>query len=169
MAASVAEQLNNAIYSLATLNPTTPAATILNDHWQTWFQTHRLLAPDVAWWAVLRTFWVAYAGARAVSDVVNERTPPASQIEPASWKLALEAAKRPGEAVDEAAIYVRKAEDFVKSTEQSAHDFARQVEKRVRELPEAVERLKEEIGDTARNVLFVTGALAIAWFMWRSR
>lgn len=158
--ATVAEKLNNAIYSLATLNPTTPAATILNEHWQTWWTTHRLLAPDVAWWAVLRTFWVAYAGARAVASVTTERTPPAMEIEPSAWRLALEQVRSTGEGVDEAKIYVRRAE-------QSASDFARQVETRIAELPQAIERLKEEVGDVAKNVLFVTGAIAVAWFLWR--
>ena len=46
--ASVAEQLNNAIHPLATLNPRTAAAANLNANWQTWFEKPRRHTCDAA-------------------------------------------------------------------------------------------------------------------------
>lgn len=151
--ATIAEKLNNAIVSLAFLNQTTPAATILNNHWQNWWSSHRYIAPDFAWWGVLKSFWVAYEGARLISPNRSERTPPAYEIDPTQWALALEYVQQAGEGLDE------------------LRNLGNRAEERVRELPEKLEKLQREVGEVATNMIFVTAiaGVALLYFYWGRR
>lgn len=93
--ASVAETLNNAIYSLATLNPSQRTAQALNDGWQAWFGAYRSIpVPTPAFWPQLKAFWLAYAGARALATNLNERTPRAEDIDPTIWKTMVDTEER---------------------------------------------------------------------------
>jgi hypothetical protein len=86
----VAQELNNAIYSLASLNPKNAVASRLNDSWQAWFSTQaRSLLPRASWWLALKGYWVAYAAARSGAPNLSERTPPADSINPTIWKTLL--------------------------------------------------------------------------------
>lgn len=94
-----AEQLNNAIYSLATLNPSNPLATNLNNSWQEWFAGARNLLPDPMWWSAFKGFWAAYASVRLTASSLSSRTPPASDIDPTMWKLMQDDIAQRGEAL----------------------------------------------------------------------
>lgn len=139
--ANVAQDLNNAIYSLASLNPANVIATNLNDAWQAWFATVRNalgnFVPDTAYWTTFKGFWAAYAAARTASQSTNERTPPASDINPTLWRTLLSDVQSRG------ALYG----DAARAAEKSASDLS-------------------ELGQTyvraARNgALIVGGVLAI--------
>jgi hypothetical protein len=100
--ANVAESLNNAIVTLAWLNGSNVLAKNLNDAWQAWFTTARNMLPDVAWWSTMKGFWAAYAGARASASNLNERTPPASEINPTLWKTLMNDVDTRGELLGDA-------------------------------------------------------------------
>jgi hypothetical protein len=136
--ASVAEQLNNAIYSLASLNPGVAAATNLNENWQAWFANNRggtLVSP--AYWAALKGYWAAYAAARIASPMLNTRTPPAGDIDPTLYKTF-------GGGVDQQT-------ELLKDAGAATAD--------------ALEEAASELGKYGRPVLFVVGLVAIAMIL----
>jgi hypothetical protein len=106
----VAEALNNAIYSLASLNADNPIAGKLNDSWQAWFSTQtRSILPESTWWLALKGFWAAYAAARASARNLNERTPPAESINPTLWKTLLWDVHERDELLGDASTAMREA------------------------------------------------------------
>ena len=137
----VAEQLNNAIVTLAYLNPTDSIASALNDRWQDWWNGARGWAPDAAWWQVLNGFWLGYAGARLTADVTNARTPPAMDIDPNLWALLMD---QGGAAVD------------------AYKDSARAS-------GEVIAEAAAELGKLSKSVLFVAAVAGVAIFMLRGR
>lgn len=108
---SPVETLNNAIYSLASINPDNLAAAKLNEVWQAWFQGMRetLLLPDRAWWLVVQPYWLAYAAARASAEHTSERTPEAVDIDPTAWALLRSDAQQTSESVKDAAVATGEA------------------------------------------------------------
>lgn len=116
--ASVAETLNNAIYSLASLNPTQHTAVRLNENWQRWFAEapRAVVVPTPMYLAQLKTFWLAYAGARALASSLNERTPAPDTIDPTVWKTITEAADHDAELVSDAFAAVRSSVATSKKT-----------------------------------------------------
>lgn len=103
------ETLNNAIYSLASLNPENQAATTLNEAWQAWFQGVRTALPDVSWWLLVQPYWLAYAAARASAKNLSERTPEAMDIDPTAWKLIRSEGAQRAEALKDAAVATGEA------------------------------------------------------------
>jgi hypothetical protein len=97
------ETLNNAIYSLASLNPENKAATTLNEAWQVWFEGVRTELANSSWWLLVKPYWLGYAAARASAEHLSERTPPALDIEPTYWNLIRADASDAGEVAVHAA------------------------------------------------------------------
>jgi hypothetical protein len=139
--ANVAQDLNNAIYSLASLNPSNPVAGRLNDAWQVWFGTARNLLPNAAWWLAFKGFWAGYAAARLSAKLLNERTPPAADIDPTLWKTLL---------------------SDVQQTDALLGDASRQAREAVRnELGELAAKATDKLKGEIRPVLFVAGLLGV--------
>lgn len=140
--ANVAQDLNNAIYSLATLNPRNPLAGNLNNAWQAWFSTGRNWLPDSSWWLALKGFWATYAAARATAANLSERTPPADAIEPTLWKSLLSDVQRKEVLLGDAA----------RATREAGHELE----------AAAIDSLARGIKNTVEPVLWVAGAIAVA-------
>lgn len=84
---TAAERLNNAIVSLAALNPDDPKATALAKSWVEWWNGPRRLIADSALLQhpVLQAAWVAYGRAFASAVRTDSRTPRPDAIEPTLW------------------------------------------------------------------------------------
>jgi hypothetical protein len=142
----VAEDLNNAIYSLASLNPSNQLAQKLNDSWQAWFSTApRSIVPAPSWWPIFKGFWAAYGAARLGASNLSERTPPAEQIDPTLWKTLLSDVQERDALLGDASRAVKEA----------ANDA----------LEEAGERLKEKVYDASKPAIFVSIVIGVA-LLW---
>ena len=105
MAASDAERLNNAIYSIASINPQLSAAVALNERWQQWFERAGRNPGILESPGILQGFWRDYAAVRAVAQYLSERTPPAAEVEPEPYATATDALQFPSEGVRNFAAY----------------------------------------------------------------
>lgn len=140
---NVAQDLNNAIYSLASLNGGNVVAVSLNDTWQAWYQSAaRSLLPSPSWWLAFKGFWVAYAAARAGAQNLSERTPPAEQIDPTLWKTLLSD--------------VQERDALLGDASRAAREAARHA------IEDAGDRLAGKIRDAARPAIFVSIVIGIA-------
>lgn len=104
-----AERLNNAIYSLATLNPQLSVAVSLNGRWQDWYERAGRNPGILESPGILRTFANDYAAARRVAPNLSERTPPADTVQPEPYRTSAAvvdaAAAAAGEVVRSFAAY----------------------------------------------------------------
>jgi hypothetical protein len=144
----VAEALNNAIYSLASLNADNPIAGKLNDSWQAWFSTQtRSILPESTWWLALKGFWAAYAAARASARNLNERTPPAESINPTLWKTLL---------------------SDIEERDALLHDASQAAKDKVHEELDAMgAAVTAKLHDAAKPAIFVSVVIGIA-LLWSS-
>lgn len=140
---NVAQDLNNAIYSLASLNPSNPVAGSLNDTWQAWYQTTlRSVVPAPSWWLAFKGFWAAYAAARSGAQNLSERTPPADAIDPTLWKTLLSDLQERDALLGDASRATREA--------------ARHA------LDDVGNRLAGKLKDAARPAIFVSIVIGVA-------
>jgi hypothetical protein len=140
---NVAQDLNNAIYSLASLNPRNVFAASLNDTWQAWYQsTVRSILPTPSWWLAFKGFWTAYGAARASAQTLSERTPPAEAIDPTLWKTLLSD--------------VQEREALLGDASRATREAARTA------IEDVGDRLASEIKDAARPAIFVSVVIGIA-------
>lgn len=152
-AVNVAQDLNNAIYSLASLNPSNAIAGRLNDSWQAWYQeqTKLRVLPAPVWWLAFKGFWAAYAGARATANNLNERTPAAESINPTLWKTLL---------------------SDVQERDALLHDASQAAKDTVHEKLDAMgAAITDKLSETARPAIFVSVVIGIAllWSSMRSK
>jgi hypothetical protein len=142
---NVAQDLNNAIYSLASLNPANPIAGKLNDVWQAWFATARNILPNASWWLAFKGFWAAYAAARGTAQNLNERTPPADTIEPTLWKTLLSDVQERDALLGDASRATREATRAA--------------------IDDAGAELARKLGDAAKPAIFVSIVIGVA-LLW---
>jgi hypothetical protein len=84
---TAAEKLNNAIVSLAALNPNDAGITSMRDAWVSWWTGSRRLIADSALLQqpVLIVAWRRYAELYDRAPITDSKTPPPAAIQPQLW------------------------------------------------------------------------------------
>jgi hypothetical protein len=135
------ERLNNAIVTLAWINPANVAAQALAEAWGAWFDHARALAPDAAWFGALKTYWGTYALVRQSASNLSARTPEPGVIDPTIWALVRGELEARGELVSDAG----------------------------RAVADTATEAGRAVLDTIKPLLFVALTFGGAYFLWGRR
>lgn len=153
---NVAQDLNNAIYSLASLNPGNVLANRLNDDWQEWYSNYRTLPivfSDLQWWATFKGYWVTYATARSQAPNLNERTPNPEEIDPTLWKTLLSDMQARDVLLNDVS---REAREAARAKLDEAGAAVQE------KFDEFGNKLKQKIFDASKPAIFVSVVIGIA-------